>query len=106
MSLLDALGGWVPNLDFQKLLLLFCQEPPHIPVYEFVPYRFGAFSFTSYADRRKLVQRGLIGSDDGVWALTERGKRSARSQTATRSAVEDFSRRHAGMRGDALVAAT
>lgn len=106
LSLLDALGGRVSNLDFQKLLLLLCQEPPYTGVYEFIPYRFGAFSFTSYADRRKLVERGLIASDDGVWSLTEPGKVSARSRSRTRSDVEDFAQRHARTRGDALVAKT
>ena len=42
----------VGNLDFQKLLFLYCQEPDSGSPYEFVPYKFGAFSFTSYADRR------------------------------------------------------
>jgi hypothetical protein len=52
LALLDALGGSVGNLDFQKLLFLYCQEPDSGSPYEFVPYKFGAFSFTSYADRR------------------------------------------------------
>ena len=105
LSLLDALGGRVANVDFQKLLLLFCQEPVHPDIYEFVPYHFGAFSFTSYADRRKLVARGLIVSDDGAWALTANGRRSARGQT-TRAAAEHFSQRFIGIRGDRLVAET
>ena len=56
LSLLDALGGRVCGMDFQKLLFLYCHEEEPAP-YEFVPYKFGAFSFTSYADRRKLVER-------------------------------------------------
>ena len=52
LCLLDALGGDVGNLDFQKLLLLFCSGGTVGQPYEFVPYKFGAFSFTSYADRR------------------------------------------------------
>ena len=53
LQLLDALGGTSGMLDFQKLLFLYCQEPStgEAP-YDFVPYKFGAFSFTSYADRR------------------------------------------------------
>jgi hypothetical protein len=69
LGLLDALGGRVSNLDFQKLLFLYCQEDAVAP-YEFVPYKFGAFSFTSYADRRKLLERGLLVDEEQVWALT------------------------------------
>jgi hypothetical protein len=57
LGLLEALGGKAARLDFQKLLFLYCQEGRATGAYEFVPYRFGAFSFTSYADRRKLVAR-------------------------------------------------
>ena len=49
LSLLDALGGTVANTDFQKLLFLYAQEWETEPSYEFVPYQFGGFSFTSYA---------------------------------------------------------
>ena len=61
LQFLDALGGTVGKLDFQKLLFLYCQEVASDAPYDFVPYRFGAFSFTSYADRRKLIERGFLG---------------------------------------------
>ena len=60
LTLLDALGGSVGFVDFQKLLFLYCEEPSSGRPYEFVPYKFGPFSFTSYADRRKLVERVLL----------------------------------------------
>ena len=47
LALLHALGGRAARLDFQKLLFLYCQEPGSKGTYEFVPYKFGAFSFTS-----------------------------------------------------------
>ena len=50
LALVDALGGEVGNLDFQKLLFLYCREVEETPSYEFVPYKFGGFSFTSYVD--------------------------------------------------------
>lgn len=43
VALLHALGGKISNLDFQKLLLLYCREIEVEPSYEFVPYKFGAF---------------------------------------------------------------
>ena len=53
LTLLDAVGEPVGNTDFQKLLFLYTQECETRPSYDFVPYKFGAFSFTSYADKRK-----------------------------------------------------
>ncbi len=104
LTLLDALGGRARNIDFQKLLFLYCQESSTEEIYEFVPYRFGAFSFTSYADRRKLVDRGLLVDDEKYWQLTDEGSRVVgRAQDLHVSA---FARRHRSLRGDALVAET
>lgn len=92
------------NLDFQKLLFLYCQESGSGAPYEFVPYRFGAFSFTSYADRRKLVERGLLAEDDQQWRLTAAGRRVI-GKTQDMLLV-GFARRLHSTRGDALVADT
>ncbi len=104
LNLLDALGGRVGSLDFQKLLFLYCQEPGAARAYEFVPYKFGAFSFTSYADRRKLVERGLLADDEHNWQLTDEGK--AIVGRAPELHLSAFARGHRALRGDALVAET
>lgn len=104
LLLLDALGGSAANLDFQKLLFLYCQEPASGSPYDFVPYSYGAFSFTSYADRRKLVERGLLVDDERRWQLTEQGRRAIGRTPDMQHAA--FARRHRSVRGDALVAET
>src|SRR5262245_52970208 len=104
LLLLDALGGSASNLDFQKLLFLYCQERSSGGPYDFVPYRFGAFSFTSYADRRKLVERGLLLDAEQEWILTDEGRRRA-GGTLDMELVA-FVRRYCSVRGDSLVAET
>jgi hypothetical protein len=103
VSLLDALGGSVAPMDFQKLLLLYMHEGEGTPAYEFVPYKFGGFSFTSYADRRKLVAEGILVNDDQRWALTATGRQLAHERSSARIRARAFSRRYAHLRGDALV---
>ena len=103
LALLDALGGSVGNLDFQKLLFLFCQEE-FAPTYEFVPYRFGGFSFTSYADKRKLIGSGLLEDEERSWQLTPDGRKAAVVPGLARMKMDQFARKRAGLRGDALVA--
>ncbi|MBK6687928.1 MAG: DUF488 domain-containing protein [Deltaproteobacteria bacterium] len=104
LQLLDALGGQASKLDFQKLLFLYCQESPSEAPYDFVPHKFGAFSFMSYADRRKLVERGLLVNDESTWQLTDEGRgvigRTIDMQMAA------FARRYQKLRGDELVADT
>ena len=111
LALLDALGGNASNTDFQKLLFLYCKElAPANPtvtaegLYEFVPYGYGAFSFTCYADRRRLVERGLLMDDDRRWVLTEQGKHIA--SKAQSDSMRAFAHRYRGLRGDALIAET
>lgn len=104
LQLLDALGGTSGMLDFQKLLFLYCQEAStgEAP-YDFVPYKFGAFSFTSYADRRKLIERGLLEDEDG-WQITAEGRKIIGRTMDMQLAA--FAKRHRSLHGDALVADT
>ncbi len=94
----------MPALDFQKLLFLYTREEEPEPSYEFVPYRFGGFSFTSYADKRRLIELGMLGDEERQWTLTETGKTLARQFGSERVKMDSFARRRAGLRGDALVA--
>ena len=109
LALLDALGDNTGKLDFQKLLFLYCKElpPPDLEsanLYEFVPYRYGAFSFTCYSDCRHLVDRGLLIDNDQQWMLSGEGKRiAARAQDGS---IFAFAGRYHRLRGDALIAET
>ena len=104
LSLVEALGGNLTNLDFQKLLFLYCQETEEIPTYEFIPYRYGGFSFTSYADKRHLIELGLLANDDRAWTLTEAGRAMGLMMRSGRQRMGQFARQYAGLRGDTLVA--
>jgi hypothetical protein len=104
LTLLDALGGSVGFVDFQKLLFLYCEEVASGRPYDFVPYKFGPFSFTSYADRRKLIERGLLTDDEGEWCLTAAGRTVVGGTQDFE--VTAFTRQWQGTRGDALVAET
>lgn len=104
LALVDAHGGEVGNLDFQKLLFLYCREVEEVSTYEFVPYRFGGFSFTSYADKRRLVEQGLLAEEERSWKLTPAGKTAAVVAPLARMRMDGFAKRHASFRGDALVA--
>ncbi len=106
MGLLRALGGRSSNLDFQKLLFLYCQEQGEQAPYEFVPYQYGAFSFLSYEDRRRLIDRGLVADDEHNWVLTEEGERAVSTALPGFGSTPDFVKRWGGMSGNSLIAET
>jgi uncharacterized protein (DUF488 family) len=103
LALVNALGGEVGGLDFQKLLLLYCLEVEESPSYEFVPYKYGGFSFTSYADKRSLIAKGLFADENRIWKLTPAG-RVVPITISILTAMSRFAKRHTGLRGDKLVA--
>lgn len=105
LALLDTHGGEVSKLDFQKLLFLYCVNIERVPSYEFVPYKFGGFSFTSYADKRRLTEKGLLDDTERTWKLTRAGKAAANVNAATRTEMHRFAKQYEGIRGEALVAA-
>ncbi len=106
LGLLHELGGQCARLDFQKLLFLYCQEAGRSAPYTFVPYRFGAFSFSSYADRRNLEAKGLLDSQTQDWTLTEAGQRAALEGSEYLAPMRAFVQRWRSLSGEALIAET
>ena len=104
VGLLSSLENPVPNTQFQKLLFLYCQEIEPSNLYEFVPYRFGAFSFTSYADRRKLTKLGLLEENELEWQLTKIGRRFSKGLDCAE--FVSFLETYRGCEVDSLIAET
>ncbi len=75
LALIEAFGGRLKSRDLQKYLFLFTQKCQQDKSYEFVPYKYGCFSFQSYADRRNLTEAGHLMSGDD-WALNDNGHMS------------------------------
>jgi uncharacterized protein (DUF488 family) len=59
IALIQLLGGELEKLRIQKLLFLYCQKK-HNPEYEFVPYKFGCYSFSARADLNTMVKNGSL----------------------------------------------
>ncbi len=66
LAVLEAFGGSVSNIKFQKYLFLVMRKlnKKH---YHFVPYQYGCFSFESYNDKRSL--NNYLKEDDKTWTL-------------------------------------
>ncbi|MYF10402.1 MAG: DUF488 domain-containing protein [Gammaproteobacteria bacterium] len=67
LALVEELNRQVPKTDLQKYLFLVSRQQEN-PSYDFVPYRFGCYSFNADADKRALTKRGLI-RDHDKWVL-------------------------------------
>lgn len=67
LALIEQFGGELSRTNLQKLLFLYCERSGD-HAYDFVPYKFGCFSFQTYADKEKLVERGCL-ADSKPWKL-------------------------------------
>ena len=70
LALLDALGGNVLATDFQKHLFIYTTLCERKKSYDFVPYKYGCYSFQAVADRQKLIEKGYLQDKDG-WTLAK-----------------------------------
>ncbi len=70
LALLQTLGGNLSATDFQKYLFLFTRLCEKEKSYDFVPYRFGCYSFQATADKQKLIDKGYL-KDVSGWELAK-----------------------------------
>jgi len=97
------LAFWI----FRSFFILYCQEVQTKPSFDLVPYKFGGFSFTSYADKRRLIDQGLLADQERTWRLTPLGKKRASANSPSlKLQGATFAKQYARLRGDALVAMT
>lgn len=101
LALIEVFGGKLNSRDLQKYLFLFTQKCQQEASYDFVPYKYGCFSFQSYADRRNLAASGhLTASDD--WELKTNGHLKAVSNSEA-AKITAFHKQYAAVSGDKLV---
>ncbi len=59
LALLELSGGTMEKLRLQKLLFLYSTEKPQAE-YDFVPYKYGCYSYSLTADMNVMVKNGLV----------------------------------------------
>lgn len=101
LAMIEAFGGRLNKLDLQKYLFLFAQKCQQEKSYDFVPYKFGCFSFQSYADRRNLTEAGYLAANDD-WQINGEGYLEAITKSDKQKIVA-FQKYYSGITGDDLV---
>jgi len=66
LSILEVFNGNLNKIALQKLLFLFTQRQ-NKKAYDFVPYKFGCYSFSAAADISAMITKGLITEDDKTY---------------------------------------
>ena len=63
LALLEVFGGKLMKINLQKVLFLITQRQAK-PAYDFVPFKFGCFSFSANADLAAMVKHGFLTEDE------------------------------------------
>lgn len=59
LALIQLFGNEIEKLRFQKLLFLLSQLESK-PTYDFIPYKYGCYSYSANADIKAMVTRGIL----------------------------------------------
>jgi uncharacterized protein (DUF488 family) len=63
LSLLQLFDGQLEKIRLQKLLFLFSNKQVKAG-YDFIPYKFGCYSYSANADMTAMVKRGFLNEDE------------------------------------------
>jgi len=103
LSILQLFNKPIPAIDFQKYLFLFTQEYQASPCYDFIPYKYGCFSYQSYADRRKLTEFGIL-AENQKWLFDDREEDYISTLTdKDQDKLSLFKKEYEDLSGDPLV---
>jgi len=70
LALLQLFDGQLEKLRLQKLLFLLTRNQ-ETPAYDFVPYRFGCFSFSAAADLKTMVANHILIEKENSISLSD-----------------------------------
>ena len=71
LALLQLFDGQLDKIRLQKLLFLFANKQVKAE-YDFIPYRFGCYSYSANADITAMVARGFINEDEKTFEKIDR----------------------------------
>lgn len=60
LAILQAFGGELEKIRLQKLLFLYCKRQAKAE-YDFIPYKYGCYSYSANADLTAMASKGGIG---------------------------------------------
>lgn len=70
LALLQLFGGQIDKISLQKLLFLLTQSQTK-PEYDFIPYKFGCYSYSANADLTTMVSREILSETSSHFICNE-----------------------------------
>ncbi len=71
LALLELFGGELEKIRLQKLLFLFSQKQVK-PDYEFIPYKYGCYSYSANADLTTMASKSFLAETEKSFIKTDK----------------------------------
>jgi uncharacterized protein (DUF488 family) len=71
LALLQLFDGQLDKIRLQKLLFLFANKQAKAE-YDFIPYKFGCYSYSANADMTAMVTRGFLNEDEKTFEKNDK----------------------------------
>jgi len=102
LSLIELLGGEVEKLRFQKLLFLYAMRKQE-PEYDFVPYKFGCYSYSAKADMNTMVKKGYLTESENKYGKLDTTNYLQKLKSADRNILQEVVSDYGQMSSNALI---
>jgi uncharacterized protein (DUF488 family) len=102
LALLQLFEGELEKIRLQKLLFLFTQSQDS-KVYDFVPYKFGCFSYSANADLTAMAGKDMIAETESHFASKDKTDYLASLKESDRKQLLEVKQLYGSMNANALM---
>lgn len=102
LALLDLFEGRLEKLRLQKLLFLFTKKQSKAE-YDFIPYKYGCYSYSANADLVTMVQKGLLVDDSNGLTKTDNINYLSLVKEADRKLLIELKKTYGAFTGTSLI---
>ncbi len=102
LSLIELLGGELEKLRFQKLLFLYAMKKQN-PEYDFVPYKYGCYSYSAKADMNTMVKKGYLSETENKYGKSDTSNYFQKLKTADARLLQEVVSDYGQMSSNALI---
>ena len=102
LALLQMFDGQLEKIRLQKLLFLFTNKQA-TAAYDFIPYKFGCYSYSANADMAAMVTRGFLNEDEKKFEKKDKTDYLKQLKTADLNLLQEVKTNYGKMSATALM---
>jgi uncharacterized protein (DUF488 family) len=102
LALLQLFDGQLDKIRLQKLLFLFANKQAKAE-YDFIPYKFGCYSYSANADMTAMVTRGFLNEDEKTFEKKDKTDYLKQLKPADLKLLQEVKTNYGKMSANALM---